>query len=258
MVTSAHDLHHPTAFSEQGFSDPYPDGIERHYWTVARNRTIHRTIQEAVSFAKPSLVVDVGCGRGITLDYLYERGMEVLGCELGRANPISTRIAPHLHFDTDAVSLPQETRRNVGVLLLLDVLEHLPSPSSFLDGLVDAFEKVHTIIVTVPARQELWSNYDEHYGHYKRYDFENACELFNPARFEIRRQSYLFRSLYWPALMLKWIGRGRATSIAAPTGASVAVHGLMARWLELESRLLPSVVPGTSLMMVLKPKPVLT
>lgn len=243
-----------TAFTDQQFAEPYPDGIQRHYWTLARNRVIRSAVGEALEGSTQKLVVDIGCGRGITLDHLRQGGLQVLGCDLGQAKPICPEIAPFLRHGVDAVDLPAETRRQAGVLLLLDVLEHLPEPAAFLNTMSDAFSNAKTVIITVPARQEVWSNYDEHYGHYRRYDFPSSAMLFDATRFEVVRRGYLFRLLYPPAVLLKLLGRKRGVSIAAPSGAAIVLHRAIAAWFGVETALLPRRWPGTSLMLVLRRK----
>jgi len=253
-IASITDTTTSTAFDEQQFAEPYPDGIEQHYWTLARNRKVLEAVQIALAGEDKRLVVDIGCGRGITLDYLRKNGIEVLGCELGHAKPISAEIAPFLQYDSDAVELSVEVRDTTGVLLLLDVLEHLPEPMNFLNSMADAFSNTHTVIVTVPARQELWSNYDEYYGHFRRYDFASSEQLFDGNRFKVVFRQYLFRLLYLPALLLKRMGKKRAISIQAPKGVTLLIHKLIARWFDLESAVLARSCPGTSLMLVLRRK----
>jgi len=243
-----------TEFTERQFAEPYPDGIERHYWTLARNRVVLGAVQRALEGETRRLVVDIGCGRGITLDHLRAAGIEVLGCDLGHAKPISTAIAPFLRHGVDAAELPADVRERAGVLLLLDVLEHLPEPASFLDSICTHFPNAPTVVITVPARREIWSNYDEHYGHFHRYDIPTSASLFDAGRFEVIRRGYLFRLLYPPALALKWLGRKRGVSIAPPSGAAVALHRLIAAWFGVETALLPRRWPGTSLMLVLRRK----
>lgn len=240
-----------TAFDAKQFAEPYPDGIESHYWTLARNRIVLEAVRKALGGAA-GLVVDVGCGRGITLDYLREHGVDVLGCDMGEATPIKERIRPYLRYRVDAVDLPSHIRDQAKVLLLLDVLEHLPAPAEFLSRLRMAFPGCETVVVTVPARQEVWSNYDEFYGHYLRYDFVSMKKMFNSTEFEVRRVGYLFRLLYLPALALRILRRRRDISIHPPRGWGRLVHRMLATWFVSETRVLPRKLVGTSLMIVLQ------
>jgi SAM-dependent methyltransferase len=240
-----------TAFNAEQFANPYPDGIQYHYWNLARNALILRTLQQQL--ADPTgLVFDVGCGRGITIEYLRRHGINAIGADIGSPDPIMTDVAPYLYLGQDAMTLPMALRRQVRALLLLDVLEHLPSPAAFVSSLGGAFEACRDIVITVPARQELWSNYDEFYGHFQRFDLKSAAMLAPRQMFEVTSSRYAFRLLYPPALALAVTKTGRSISIAAPSPASQPLHRIVAKYFQLESTLLPRWVGGTSLLLTLR------
>jgi SAM-dependent methyltransferase len=240
-----------TKFTEEQFARPYPDGIEHHYWTQARNELIRRTLADQVR-ERTSLVLDVGCGRGITVAYLRHRGFNAIGSDTGSPKPISSEVIEYLYLNQEALALPIDLRQQVGTILLLDVLEHLPSPVAFVDSLSSGFEACCDILITVPARQELWSNYDEYYGHYRRYDLRSVTGLFPPARFEMTSVRYLFRLPYAFALALAILRVGRSVTIAAPSAAARPVHWMLAKYFELEAAMLPGWLVGTSMMITLR------
>jgi len=243
-----------TAFDAEQFARPYPDGIQHHYWNLARNALVLRTLREQLS-NPGDLVFDVGCGRGITIEYLRRHGIQAIGADTGEPVPILPEVASYLYLGQDALTLPADLRRQVRILLLLDVLEHLPEPAAFVTALAGAFPSCRDLVVTVPARHELWSNYDEYYGHYRRFDMTSAETLVPPALFKTTSRRYLFRLLYPPALMLALAKAGRPVSIAAPSKVLRPLHRIMARYFQLESSLLPRSVWGTSLMLTLRRPP---
>ena len=51
-----------TAFDEEQYARIYPPGIERHYWTRARNLIVEREIRR-LGLASPP-ILEVGCGQG--------------------------------------------------------------------------------------------------------------------------------------------------------------------------------------------------
>jgi 2-polyprenyl-3-methyl-5-hydroxy-6-metoxy-1,4-benzoquinol methylase len=61
-----------TEFSGDQYAEAYPPGVEDTYWHIGRNRIIMRQIQAA----NGSKVLDVGCGRGILVNYLVEHGAD--------------------------------------------------------------------------------------------------------------------------------------------------------------------------------------
>ena len=141
-------------FSEAQFDDAYPDGIEDHFWHLARNRLVEATLRRGLD--REGRVLEVGCGRGLVLQHLRGQGFDCWGCELGRP-PIPARIRPFVFVEQDFRDLDPAFRSEVQGLLLLDVLEHIPDDISFLRALAEAFPRSRSLVLTVPSRRELWS-----------------------------------------------------------------------------------------------------
>ena len=58
------------------------------------------------------------------------------------------------------------------LVLLMDVLEHVPDDFKFLSELLAASAPGAEFLVTVPANPSFWSAHDESNGHYRRYDMD--------------------------------------------------------------------------------------
>lgn len=231
-----------TSFRADQFDLAYPEGISRHFWTLARNEVVRRKVLGA-PLPHP-LVLDMGCGRGLTVDFLRGAGIDCWGVEQADAT-VEPRLRPYVFSPADAFSLPEEFRGRVGVILLLDVLEHLPKPLAFLTECLRRFPRLSRIVLTVPARAELWSNYDDFYGHYRRFDRASLLELvggLSPGRAEA---GYFFHSLY-PVLRLQVLLRRKREIAHRPPGL-VGLHRLLGRLFALEEKLLPRGFYGTSL-----------
>jgi hypothetical protein len=140
-------------------------------------------------------------------------------------------------------------REQVSDVLLLDVLEHLEHPEKLLAGLRATFPRLRRILVTVPARAELWSNYDERFGHFRRYDKLGLERLLEgQSGFHVETCRYFFRALYPAMRGAALLPAGRATVVRPPQ--LPVVHLLFARLLTLTDRLLPSTWYGSSLLAV--------
>jgi len=234
-----------SAFNENLFRQAYPSGIENHFWTIARHRLIKKQIPESW----PGIVLDIGCGTGLTVKYLRSAGLDCYGTELARG---TKEHSPHIFFDTNALNLPLAFRERVTCILLLDVLEHLFDPEVLLRDCREAFPGLRKIVITLPARQELWSNYDEAYGHYRRYSIPSANKLMQKASIPDFQVRYFFHSLYLLALLQKLFLIRRNTILKAPR--FLFVHRWLAKYLEVESKLLSKRIPGSSLLIVAKIK----
>jgi hypothetical protein len=132
-------------------------------------------------------------------------------------------------------------------LFLLDVIEHLPDPVAFLSALKSAFPKVSRMIITVPARSELWSNYDTFYGHYRRYDLDSLRAVVDGMGGTELRLRYFFRILYLPARLTLALFHRRSVRIDAPSNGTKVVHYLISKICYADFFLLPPGVRGTSI-----------
>jgi hypothetical protein len=62
------------------------------------------------------------------------------------------------------------------LFLLTDVLEHIEDDRATLGELVSAASPGCCFLLTVPADPSLWSEHDESFGHYRRYDVARLAE----------------------------------------------------------------------------------
>ncbi|MBV8916025.1 MAG: class I SAM-dependent methyltransferase [Acetobacteraceae bacterium] len=238
---SAQDQGRVSAYSEDQFADNYPPGMEHHWWIRSRNQILAR----ALAGLEGETILDVGCGRGLTVAFLRAKGFDCWGCELGRP-AVLNGLEDFVTIGIDARQLDRHLRDRVGAILLLDVMEHLADPRTFLLELLPSFPNLRNVVVTVPARRELWSVWDERYGHYRRYDRRSLDATLTEAGLAVQRISYFFRSLYPVMLVAAKLGR-RASKVNAPR--PVWLHRLAAHWFALEAELPWSAsLVGTSLL----------
>lgn len=238
-----------TEYSQSLYELSYGDGIEHYWWHLARSRIVMEELQR-FGCAAPK-VLDVGCGRGITVDYLRHRGIECDGVELGIAHPLES-VSDHVRYGVDAVDLPETERASYNVISLLDVIEHLPEPVAFIHALVKAYPHVSRLIVTVPACPELWSNYDQTFGHYRRYTLATIKELADTLQLELLNLSYFFHALYVPARLLAAMKKKRSTRVRTPQGWRRPLHRLLGVAMWLDYKIVPSRLPGMSAVAMLR------
>jgi len=176
------------------------------------------------------------------LHFLRAHGVDCRGVEPGA----SGQSDPSIFAGVDCFALPQEFRDQVDCLLLLDVLEHIERPEDFLRDVRASYRNARALIVTVPARQELWSNYDDRFGHFRRYTPDGLDVELRAGGFPRPHSAYVFHALYpvmW--LLVKLAGR-RETVVATPR--PVALHRLLSLLFRIERALLPGSLPGTSVL----------
>ncbi|WP_426420544.1 class I SAM-dependent methyltransferase [Bradyrhizobium genosp. A] len=230
-------------FSDNEFDEAYPPGYERHYWHRARAAIVKSYVHTYCGLS--DTLLEIGAGRGHYVTVLRKAGFEAYGCDLGDPSVREDEARPFVFPNTDFADLDKDLHDRVTTVLLLDVLEHIEQPSTFIEAIFRAFPALRLLIITVPARQELWSNYDEHYRHYLRYDASELRKLALRSCLSIKSYSYFFHALYVAALLLKKLGMKRDTALGAPKAAWL--HTLLGIAFWVESRLLPKDFYGTSL-----------
>lgn len=234
-----------TSFAQDQFDSAYPPGIERHFWVSARNSIIYDTL--AAAGMTGDRLLDVGCGRGIVVDYLRGRGVDCHGCDLA-APGLPEGLIPYVHTGIEAEALPLDFRESIRGILLLDVIEHIEHAPDFLQHLAAAFPRAEKIFITVPAHQVLWSRWDEHYGHYRRYSPASLRETVLAAGLHPARLRSFFHSLYIPMRLMSLLGMQRHTKHSAP--GNPALHAVVAKFFCREAKALPDWMPGTSLRLI--------
>ena len=155
-----------------------------------------------------------------------------------------------LPITKSAFDLDPAFRERIDTLLLMDVLEHLPDPAAFLATCATAFPNASTVHVTVPARMEIWSNYDEYFGHFVRYTRSTLREMVTSAGYDLVDSAYAFHGLYLVARVAKLLSGKRSTKLTAPS--LPMAHAVLGKLLEVEHRLLPKRLKGSSIFALLK------
>jgi len=229
-----------TQFTRDQYAEGYAPGSEENYWHLARNRILERHIR----LLGAGRVLDIGCGRGILVDYLIKRGLDCYGAELAEVE-VPAHLQQRIFSGVAAENLPPAVRNSIEIIVLGDVIEHLAEPVAFLRSLLQAFPSLKGFVLAVPARAELWSNYDEYYGHYRRYDLAELRRTAEEAGLSVTGLQYMFRLLYAPARAILMAGRKRNTRMGTP-GALRLVHKIAAALIVADYWLLPAGVYGTS------------
>lgn len=232
-----------TTFSDTQYDMCYPLGIEHHWWTIARNRLLANILTRESSDS--SIYLEVGCGRGVVVKSLRGSGFNIYGVELADVEPIEG-MQPFVDSGTDANNWPIKRRSEITGLLLLDVIEHLPEPEQFLKTLESSFPNLAVVIIAVPTCQELWSNHDDFYGHYRRYSLGMLEKLSTDLHWITKSAGYFFRIPYLPMRLMPLLGIDRSTKLQPPGKAMRPLHRLIASMCHLEQAILPRSIKGTS------------
>lgn len=235
---------HEGTFSQAHFDTAYPTGIEHHFWNLARNRILAKALKNC---AAQGPMLEIGCGTGVVVAGLRDMGFDCWGSDLGHSQA-AAGAEKFLYLGQDCRTLDAGFRDSIRTLLILDVIEHVSDPVGFMTSIRESFPHAEKLLATVPARKELWSNYDDNYGHLRRYDRTMLANEVLAAGFSLRDMHYFFHALYLPMRLLS--KSGRSTEIQAPTGFKRIIHKLLAAFCVAEAALVPGYIAGTSIIAV--------
>ncbi len=194
---------------------------EGYWWHVAKRRLVVELLERY--FPPPGRLVEGGIGSARNLLEFRDLGYDVAGLDLMPASVAHARsrglAEVHVHDIGEPWPVAPGSAR---VAVMLDVLEHVADPVAVLRHAAEAVAGEGGIVLSVPAYPSLFSDWDRHLGHYRRY-----------TRDELRRQ------VREAGLQVLWEGRWNAFSLPA----AWVSRGLARRWKRTNGATFPR-LPG--------------
>ena len=179
---------------DSGYGARYRELFQRHWWWRARERVILDALRGRLPASGGGNVLDVGCGDGLFFDGLAALPGVRLVEGVEPASDLVSPDGPHrarIHVTPfDATFTPS---RRYTLVLMLDVLEHLPDPAASLRHALSLLEPRGVFLATVPAFMSLWTRHDDLNHHYTRYDQSSFRALATKAGLRIDESRYFFR-----------------------------------------------------------------
>lgn len=176
----------------------------RHPWERARLKAVLSLIERHAPLKPGEVVLDVGCGDTFVVEQLARVYPEVDFHAVDTAftddvvahlrNRLQgTRV--HLHRSLDDMRDSQVGA--VAVVLLMDVMEHVPDDRAFLDDVVSRrFVSQETrFLITVPSYEWLFSSHDRLLGHHRRYSMSVLKRQIEAAGLIVTEHGRFFASL---------------------------------------------------------------
>jgi len=172
------------------YSQAYGHLYRRHWWWRAREAYLLDLLRRRQPAAGWGAILDVGCGDGLFFDCLQEFG-SVEGVE-----PDADLVDPHAAHAGRITVAPFDAGfqpgKRYGLILLLDVLEHLPDPAAALRHALQLLAPGGRILATVPAFQLLWTRHDVLNHHLRRYTRAGLNRLAGDAGMQVEEMRYFF------------------------------------------------------------------
>ena len=170
-----------------------------HFWFSVRRMYIYDRIK--YFSPPPARVLEIGCGTGYVSSFLSAKGYEVTGCEYFSE---AVELAYNNFNITrgDARFLPFK-EKSFNVVGLFDVIEHFEDDVSLLLEAKKVLKSHGLLVITVPAKAELWSYFDVKSHHKRRYSIEKLRSLFSSTGFRPLSIEHMFSLLYIPMKLRK-------------------------------------------------------
>ena len=170
--------------------------VRTHWYYRTKRRPLDRYFARVSATTTGGLdIVDIGAGSGAfsegLIDRFHPRIRSVIRVDLNYAE-VGRIPDPRL---TDGMV---EHRRDLpaaidgAIVLLMDVLEHVPDDGRFLESAVARCRGKNHVFITVPAFDCLWSGKDEFLGHYRRYSLASLRSVVAACGVTISRAYYMF------------------------------------------------------------------
>lgn len=183
---------------------------KRHPWELARIEVIKHFIKQQPGFKSKALtILDIGSGdiylikelskelpnasfHAVDINY-DEDYIQVTNSEL-KAEQINISVYNQLAIAEKAI------QTTVDLVLLLDVIEHVPDDVALLKELVQSpkISAETMFLITVPAYQALFCSHDVFLGHYRRYDNKLLGQNVSKAGLQVKEIGYFFSFLLLP------------------------------------------------------------
>jgi SAM-dependent methyltransferase len=161
----------------------------RNFWFRARNELIIWAL--ARYFPGAARLLEAGCGTGFVLSGIAAArpALEITGSEIaaeGLAHA-ARRVPDARLIQMDARRIP--FRDEFDVCCAFDVIEHIEDDRAVLRALREAAVPAGGLLLTVPQHPGLWSEYDVHARHVRRYRAGDLRAKVTEAGFEILRMT---------------------------------------------------------------------
>jgi SAM-dependent methyltransferase len=174
--------------------------VQNHPWWHAR-ASLAIALLKNCGVHPPAGILDVGCGWGVNLQALEKEGYHTTGLDISRRILDLIDLPERRLIEADLnQDLPDDFELYPG-LLLLDVIEHLDDDKGIIKRLAPLTLPGGILIVSVPARPDLFSDFDGIQGHRRRYMPETLRSTFEDSGYALE---HIFWWGAWMVPVLRW------------------------------------------------------
>ena len=213
----------------------YADLYRRHWWWRARETFLLEQIAALAPAGGFGPILDVGCGAGLFLSQLSAFGSpEGLEAEESLAE---SNLSPQYHIHRCRFDSSFEPRKRYGLVLMLDVLEHLDDDVGAMRHAVRLLRDDGILLITVPAFRALWTSHDELNCHRTRYTKSSLESVAAAAGAHLDSTEYFFNALFVAKLLARAKERLVTPTPSPPQVPPEWLNSMLFHFCRLEQRL---------------------
>jgi SAM-dependent methyltransferase len=157
-----------------------------YWWYVARTELLRTVLEERIGEA--TLLLDVGSADGPSVGWLDHHGKRVM-------LDIDPRGLAPGGVCGSAMALPFRDA-TFDVACAFDVVEHCEPESLALAELARVLKPGGRLLMSVPAYQWAWTEFDDENGHHRRYTRGRAEQAVESAGLTVTRSTYAFAGVF--------------------------------------------------------------
>ncbi len=168
------------------------EAIGSHWYYLAKGRALRAMLGRV----RVPEVLDIGAGSGVFSRQLLDAGI----CERAVCvDPGYNEVRFERYHGHEIEFTRSVGRVSQGLLLLMDVLEHVDDDVGLLRGYTERMPDDARVLITVPAFEFLWSGHDVFLEHRRRYTLAGLERTVRRAGLQVMRSRYFF-GLLFPAI----------------------------------------------------------
>lgn len=180
-------------------------------------------------------IIEVGCGSGLLLQYL-PKDLELTGTDFSQGNLNKAKEkSPHVNFfkaDLNDKNGWIKHSNSFDSVLCSEVVEHIKDDKTAMEILFSLLKPNGVLVLTVPAFNLLFSEFDKKEGHFRRYSKKQISELVEGAGFSIEE------SRYWNVMgFIGWLFFIKILNMNLKKSSNSLFASIMGKFLKIERRI---------------------
>lgn len=235
---------------DAGYLGAYRELYLRHWWWRSREQLLTREIERLAPPGGFGRILDVGCGDGLFFSTLQRFG-EPFGIEPA-VEALTTDGTWRHRIHAGPLDASYQTEQRFGLVLALDVIEHLPDAHGFMAQIRRVLAPGGWFIATVPAFRALWTVHDDLNEHVTRYRRDELASLVASHGLEVVHARYFFVLLAFAKLVVRALETTRRPHPRAPRVPIAPINAVLELACRAEQAVLGRRAPwfGSSLLLI--------